>query len=564
MEHPQRPHRVIPGGGKAGALGDANPPYFLAFRSSTAFIVGTVCLAVFSDILLYGLIVPVIPYALTERAGVPEEDLQTWNAILLACYSLALFLGSPVAGLYADHTSSRRFPLLLGLLALGGSTVLLCLGKTIALFILGRILQGLSAAIVWSVGLALLADTVGRNIGLYMGYVSIAMSVGLLISPLIGGSVYGAAGYYAVYYVAFALVVCDIVLRLLLIEKKIARQWIPEGDSEGAATAMEEATPDVAASAAATAVVATATSAAAAATEAAAAVTETTAEAEEKEFAGSSGKDETSVDGEREDEAAGPKTLPRPQPTAPSSPRRKDARDGAARRPHWTLLKSRRMLAALFGTVIQAGIMFAFDTVIPLFVKETFEWSSTAAGLIFFCIFLPGFVSPWVGQLADRHGSKWLSLAGFVASLPLLVCLRFVTDNTTGHKVLLGALLALMGLTLTLSNVPLMAEITFAIEAKEANHPGIFGEKGAYGVGYGLFTTSFALGGTAGSLMAGYVNADAGWSTMTWSLAIWCAAGAVDVALWVGGSPPSGRPPPAGSDAGHDVERGPEADSRAS
>lgn len=119
-------------------------------------------------------------------------------------YNAALFVGSPIADWYADRTPSRRFPLLLGLVALSASTVLLCLGRTIALLVLGRALQGLSAAIVWSVGLALLVDTVGRDIGYAMGYVNIAMSAGLLISPAIGGAVYAAAGYYAVYYVAFA------------------------------------------------------------------------------------------------------------------------------------------------------------------------------------------------------------------------------------------------------------------------------------------------------------------------------------------------------------------------
>jgi len=211
------------GGGSETAL---TPPPFLAFRSSSLFITSTVCLAIFTDIFLYGLIVPVIPFSLTAQAGVPEEEVQQWTAILLACYNATLFVGSPMAGFYADRTASRRLPLLLGLLALAGATLLLCLGTTVALLVVGRLLQGLSAAVVWSVGLALLVDTVGKDIGQSMGYVSIAMSVGLLISPVIGGAVYAAAGYYAVYYVAFAIIVCDIALRFVLIEKKVARQWL--------------------------------------------------------------------------------------------------------------------------------------------------------------------------------------------------------------------------------------------------------------------------------------------------------------------------------------------------
>lgn len=79
-----------------------------------------------------------------------------------------------------------------------------------------------------------------------------------------------------------------------------------------------------------------------------------------------------------------------------------------------------------------------------------------------------------------------------------------------------------------------MAEITYAIEAEEAKSPGVFGQKGVYGLGYGLFCTSFALGGSIGALMSGYVMAGAGWATLTWALAVWMAGGAVIVGLAVG------------------------------
>lgn len=216
----------------AVTTGTAKPPAFLEFRSSALFITLTVCLAIFTDIFLYGLIVPVIPFSLSVQAGVAEDEVQHWTAILLAVYNAALCVGSPVAGLFADHTSSRRSPLLIGLLALAGATLLLCLGKAVWLLVLGRLLQGLSAAVVWSVGLALLVDTVGKDVGQAMGYVNIAMAVGLLISPVIGGAVYASAGYYAVYYIAFAIISCDIALRLVLIEKKVALRWL-EAPADG-------------------------------------------------------------------------------------------------------------------------------------------------------------------------------------------------------------------------------------------------------------------------------------------------------------------------------------------
>ncbi|KFY83342.1 hypothetical protein V500_10089, partial [Pseudogymnoascus sp. VKM F-4518 (FW-2643)] len=175
---------------------------------------------------LYGVIVPVIPFSLTSRAGVPAEDAQHWVSVLLAVYGAALLVSAPISGWYADRTSSRRLPLLFGLVALTGATVLLCLARSVALMVVGRLLQGCAAGVVWTVGMALMVDTVGqKDIGQLLGYVGISMSVGIIVAPLVGGVVYQRCGYYAVYYVCFGLLALDIAMRLALVEKKIAAQW---------------------------------------------------------------------------------------------------------------------------------------------------------------------------------------------------------------------------------------------------------------------------------------------------------------------------------------------------
>lgn len=72
---------------------------------------------------------------------------------------------------------------------------MLCLSRNIALLVVGRLLQGAAAAVVWTVGLALLVDTVGKSeIGEMMGYVSISMMLALLSAPLLGGIVFDNAG----------------------------------------------------------------------------------------------------------------------------------------------------------------------------------------------------------------------------------------------------------------------------------------------------------------------------------------------------------------------------------
>lgn len=75
---------------------------------------------------------------------------------------------------------------------------MLCIGSSIVVLILGRLFQGIAAAVVWVVGLALLVDTVGKDeIAKSMGIVSAATSGAVFLGPLLGGVVYDRGGYYA-------------------------------------------------------------------------------------------------------------------------------------------------------------------------------------------------------------------------------------------------------------------------------------------------------------------------------------------------------------------------------
>lgn len=93
-------------------------------------------------------------------------------SVLLASYAGASVLFSPIAGLIADRLSSRRTPFLGGLLFIILATAILWAGTSMPVLIIGRILQGLSGAVVWTVGLALVMDTVGsENLGKTIGTV---------------------------------------------------------------------------------------------------------------------------------------------------------------------------------------------------------------------------------------------------------------------------------------------------------------------------------------------------------------------------------------------------------
>lgn len=148
-------------------------PAGFKWRSNTFFIIATVAIGLFTDLFLYALIVPVLPFMLQDRVGLPREQVQSHVSGLLAAYAAASVVFSPLAGILADRMSSRQTPFLFGLLALLAATTLLSLGETVAVLAIARILQGISGAFVWTIGLALCLETVGpQNLGKVIGSVS--------------------------------------------------------------------------------------------------------------------------------------------------------------------------------------------------------------------------------------------------------------------------------------------------------------------------------------------------------------------------------------------------------
>ncbi|KAE8834177.1 hypothetical protein HRS9122_08257 [Pyrenophora teres f. teres] len=431
-----------------------NPPFMLKFRSSDGFIIGTVSLAVFTDMFLYGVIVPVIPFAIQARSHIEEDRVQYWVSVLVAVYGASLLAFSPLCGWLADRGSSRRSPLLLGLIVLLGATILLDVGNSIAVLIVGRVLQGASAAVVWVVGLALLADTVPQDrLATATGWLSTGMSLGLLISPLLGGLVYDKAGYNAVFAMCYGLVGLDVILRLLLVEKKVAARWDPTV-----------------------------------------------------------------------------RLMSRPK--APTWSLLKDQNQNLVQ---WKRNKTpaHKLVYAIAFPVT------AFDSVLTIHAADTFDWNSTGAALLFLPIALPSFLAPLWGWICDKYGGRYLVVVGFLCACPPLVCLRFVNENSVKDKVLLCALLALMGLFIGMTFAPVMAEISAVTEAKERKmlengRPG-FGKDGAFAQAYALFNVAFAGGCMAGPLLAGFIAEDGGWSTMAAVLGALSAVTALPGFLWLGG-----------------------------
>ena len=100
------------------------------------------------------------------------------------------------------------------------STLLLFLGTHIAIAVIARVLQGLSAALVWVSGLAFLTSHVeAKHLGWVMGIISVAQGAGELLGPVVGGVMYEHAGHFAVLGLVCAVLGVDMVLRIILVDK---------------------------------------------------------------------------------------------------------------------------------------------------------------------------------------------------------------------------------------------------------------------------------------------------------------------------------------------------------
>ena len=121
----------------------------------------------------------------------------------------------------SDRIPSHRTPFLLGLVLAVISTLCLALGTTLPVLLFARLLEGLSTAIVATVGYALMCEAVGQE------YLSIATrlssgssSMGSSIGPVMGGLLYEYVGYYETFFPVLLLVGVEVALRMLVIEDK--------------------------------------------------------------------------------------------------------------------------------------------------------------------------------------------------------------------------------------------------------------------------------------------------------------------------------------------------------
>ncbi|KAK9449486.1 major facilitator superfamily domain-containing protein [Limtongia smithiae] len=452
-------------------------PWMLETRSSDACIMCTVSFAAFTDMMLYGVIIPVIPYALVTEFGVAESDVQRWNSISVFVYAAGLLFAGPIFGILADHYRSRRTFMLVGLISLIVATLIICLAKSVGVFIFGRLIQGISGGAVWTVGLALLSDSFpDEHIGKVMGILGGALSLGVCLGPLIGGIVFSRAGYFAVFAVVFSVVGFDILMRLFMLEKKDLIKYQNSGSVEHV---LIDATVE-------------------------------------------------NVTGDEETIIA--------VPGATGGASEQFSYSKKFRLPGmFRLLSNWRVLNVLFLTTIMAWIMAALESTLPYHAEQLFNYSSLGSGLLFLPLSITSLTGPLIGYWIDKTSPRWPLCAGFVITCPFVILMRVPNSDDLRQIVLMFALLGLLGLAMAALNTATMAEISACVTAAEAQKPGVFGAGGGYAQAFGLFNFAYSAGSVIGPLEGGFLVDNKGWDTMTWSLGLIAGITAVPALLFTSG-----------------------------
>lgn len=326
------------------------------------------------------------------------------------------------------------------------------------MLILGRIFQGTSAAMVYSAGLALLCDAVGRqSLGIAMGYITLAITAATFIGPTLGGMLFDIGGERAVFGFSYAAIALDIVLRLAVVEEKTDPSF-PALDSEA-----------------------------------------------ERQYGSVS--ESAPLMGE-----AG----------AGASARDPNAQADNRGSPLLALLRNPRMLAALLGWLAVGAFMSSFDAVLPIFLRDQFGWSPTAVGLVFLPLFAPNLAGPLYGRLVDSlpRGPRLLGSLGFLINVAPLILLRFVQQDVPSAPWLLCGLLFCIGIGLAIVGPALMVEVFSSVSDMEGVTSGKDGGKGITAQAFGLYNSALAMGQLLGPLSAGPMLSFFGWRLLTTAFGI--------------------------------------------
>lgn len=303
------------------------------------------------------------------------------------------------------------------------------------------------------------------------------------MAPAVGGILYHKTGYTGVFALASSILVVDIAMRFLLIEKSSAARYKNEDEDNIGGIAE----PPV---------------------------------------------EESISDANEEEDSLLPKKEEENYRIVPSEHRLFKAF------PMLLCLGNPRLLTTFFLTIIQASTLTSFDATIPTVAVEYFDVDSLQAGLLFVATVVPCIIlGPLAGWMVDRYGTKPIAVFGYCSLVPALLCLRLVQPGGTQQMIGYAVILAVCGVGIAFIGPPGVVEASFIVKRYHQANPGFFGEQGPYAQLYALSSMAFSLGMTIGPILSGLAKQRLGYGNMNAVLAGVCLFTATLSFVYIGGKP---------------------------
>ncbi len=178
---------------------------------SRALIVGST--ALFTDMLVHGLAVPVLPLLPAVVEAGPAA-----TGVLFSSYAVAMIIATPFAGRIVDRHGPKT-PLLIGLVGLAAATLMFATGGPYWLLLVARLAQGIAGGMSWVAALSLIAATTAMDRrGQAMGIALSTLTLGVLIGPPLAGFLVEHFGTAAPFLFAAGVALLDGVLRIVLVK----------------------------------------------------------------------------------------------------------------------------------------------------------------------------------------------------------------------------------------------------------------------------------------------------------------------------------------------------------
>jgi hypothetical protein len=302
------------------------------------------------------------------------------------------------------------------------------------------------------------------------------VGIGNLVSPPLGGFAYNQYGILAVALLASSVLLVDLVMRSLLIEKRVTSQYYPD-----TATLIQETRR-------------------LSLDDAAVELQETLAEGQ--------------VEAPEQD---GDHDLPFTEEQLGLIGSEITSREYFIEPPSNRLLRSipllscfrnPSLLAALFLNATQAILLGAFDATLPLEGYDLYHFDPFTSSLFFLPIMLLRLAfGPVGGWAVDRFGSKVAAVSGYTFLIPTLLLFRLIGITPRNISLLLYCLLlALCGAGMAIVGTPGFVEGATVVKKYHDRNSALFGANAPFASLYGMNLMVFSFGMTLGPMMAGILR----------------------------------------------------------